>query len=146
MEKFKPERIEILKIQFYTVVGRLELEKEIKICSQNLQTFENCLLKCISESEAASCILGAIRRYETILNESAKSSISPAINLTKTISQTTISSQVDVLATEAVHIETMSKLSSSCCESAMSEQPMRNFSLQASMRIMRHSNKCPPFL
>lgn len=67
METFHTDLIEKLKIQFYTVVGRLELEKHIKISSQNIQIFEQNLSKCSDEGETAGCILGAIRRYESML-------------------------------------------------------------------------------
>lgn len=49
MDKFQSDRIENLKVKFYTIIGRLELEKNIVICYENLQTFENVILKCESE-------------------------------------------------------------------------------------------------
>lgn len=73
MDQFESERIENLKVQFYTIIGRLELEKQIVICYKKLQTFENVILKCESESEAAGCILGAIRRYTSILEHALPS-------------------------------------------------------------------------
>lgn len=73
MDKFQSDRIENLKVQFYTIIGRLELEKDIVICNKKLQTFENVLLNCISESEAAGCILGAIRRYTSMLDHALPS-------------------------------------------------------------------------
>lgn len=68
MDKFQSERIENLKVQFYTVVGRLEVEKNIIISYDNLQIFEKNIFKCKSESEAAGCVLGAIRRYTAMLD------------------------------------------------------------------------------
>lgn len=73
MDKFQSDGIEGLKVQFYTIIGRLELEKNIVISYKNLQTFENVILKCTSEMEASGCILGAIRRYTSMLEHALPS-------------------------------------------------------------------------
>lgn len=62
-------RIESLKFRLYTIIGRLEIEKNIIVSILNLTIFEKSLESCESETEVAGAILGAIRRYEVLLNE-----------------------------------------------------------------------------
>lgn len=69
MEKFTSQRIEILKVEFYNVIGQLEIAENIVITDNELEIFENKLLECKSESEAAGSILGAIRRYKLMLKK-----------------------------------------------------------------------------
>lgn len=71
MDKFQSERLESLKIQFYKIIGALELEKKIIISNFELKIFENNMNKCGTELEASSCVLGAIRRYKLLLTESS---------------------------------------------------------------------------
>lgn len=35
------DRIEVLKVRFYTIIGRLELEKNVVIDNQTIITFES---------------------------------------------------------------------------------------------------------
>lgn len=60
-------QIESLKVRFYSIIGRLELEKNIIISQQNLTIFERNVELCETEVEVAGTILGAIRRYEVLL-------------------------------------------------------------------------------
>lgn len=69
------DKIEALKVRFYTIIGRLQFEKDVVIDNQTLNIFESALLRCSSENETAGCILGAIRRYEAML-EAAGGAIS----------------------------------------------------------------------
>ncbi len=63
MDKFRSERIEDLKCEFYKVMGQLEIQKNIVISDYELLVFEKKLSECKSEVEAASFILGGIKRY-----------------------------------------------------------------------------------
>ena len=67
MEKFTLETIEKLKIEFYGLVGLLEI-KNIPISDHDLEIFENKLSDCQSESETAGFIVGATRRYKLKTN------------------------------------------------------------------------------
>lgn len=67
MNKYNSERLESLKVQFYKVIGSLEIQKNIKISDQELHVFEKNFEICTSEEDAASCILGATRRYQLML-------------------------------------------------------------------------------
>lgn len=69
MEKFKSELIEKLKLQFYKILGRLEIERNIVIPDSHLKIFEKELTECENEVEASGFILGSIRRYKIQLEE-----------------------------------------------------------------------------
>lgn len=72
MDRFQSERIELLKIQLYGIVGQLEIEKNILITDNELKIFENNLSKCNSEVEASGILLGAIRRYKIKLQNTGE--------------------------------------------------------------------------
>lgn len=72
------DKIEALKVRFYTIIGRLQFEKDIVIDNKTLNIFESALSKCSSENETAGCILGAIRRYVAMLEEAGEAMLEEA--------------------------------------------------------------------
>lgn len=74
MNKFKSGNIEKLKVDYYAVVGKLEITKNVIISDDELQVFESQLENCECEIDAASLILGATRRYKLLLKHEPESS------------------------------------------------------------------------
>lgn len=66
MENYNFDRLEKLKVEFYTVIGRLELEAGVIVNKGQLEIFETAVQNCKSENEAAACILGNTRRFESM--------------------------------------------------------------------------------
>lgn len=76
MNKFNSAAIEKQKVEYYSVIGRLEITKGVTISDTELKVFEAELQKCETEIDAASFIVGATRRYKLMLdinNEPASS-------------------------------------------------------------------------
>lgn len=67
MHKFYSERVELLKCEFYKLMGQLEVQKNIVVSDIELRIFEKTLTECGSDDEASAFILGSIRRYKIIL-------------------------------------------------------------------------------
>lgn len=74
MNKFNSESIEKLKVEFYSVIGKLHLLKKIMISDAELEIFEKSIENFSLEIDAASFVLGAIRRYRMMLLTSDASS------------------------------------------------------------------------
>lgn len=68
MNKFNSERVAKMKTEFYHVIGKLEVIKNIIISDEELKEFEKCVSECVSEVDVATLILGATRRYKLLLD------------------------------------------------------------------------------
>lgn len=68
MSKIISERISKLKLEFYHVVGKLEILKNIIISDEELKKFENRVSTCESEVDVAALILGETRYYKVLLD------------------------------------------------------------------------------
>lgn len=75
MFKYSGPKIEQLKIEYYSIVGKLEIAQNVVISNEELELFEEHLRKCETEEEASSAILGATRRYNLLLREQSDETV-----------------------------------------------------------------------
>lgn len=66
--------VEKLKTEFYHVVGKLEIIKNITISDEELKEFEKSVSACETDVDAAAFVVGATRRYKVLLDENKHSS------------------------------------------------------------------------